>query len=65
MIKECNVLLSNDHVAVIDFDGIKVQLPKLPDKDAKKVFVEYKDEKYILVDKAKVAKPKSKKSVSK
>ena len=48
MIKKCNVVLHNEAVMVIDFDGKKIQMPSVK-CDTKDVFVEFKDNKYSLV----------------
>lgn len=50
MIKECKVLLNNEAVAVVDFDGVHVQIPSVA-KNVKSVFVELKDGSYNVVDK--------------
>lgn len=49
MIKNCNVLINNEAVTVIDYDGVKVQVPSIH-REAKTVKVIVKDGKYIVVD---------------
>lgn len=68
MIKNCNVLINNEAVAVIDYDGIKVQIPPIH-KKAKTVKVMHKNGRYIVVSDNQseiadehAAKPKSKAS---
>lgn len=50
MVKECPVILNNDAVTVVNFDGNEVQLPAI-NSDAKKVFILNKNGKYSVVDK--------------
>lgn len=50
MVKECNVILNNDAVTVVVYDGIRVQLPSIKRK-AQTVFVDKRGNKYVVVDK--------------
>lgn len=49
MVKDCNVLLNNADVTVIDFEGVEVQLPSIH-RDTRKVRILFKDGKYIAVN---------------
>lgn len=49
MVKTCSVILNNDAVTVINYDGIEVQIPSIR-RNVKTVKVLYKDNKYIVVD---------------
>lgn len=49
MIKKCNVLLNNEVVTVVDYDGVKVQFPSIH-KNSKTVNVIYKNGQYIIVE---------------
>lgn len=49
MIKDCNVLINNDVVTVVRFNGIDVQLPSIH-RSAKTVRVCYTNGKYSVVD---------------
>lgn len=49
MIKECNVLINNDVVTVVRFDGVDVQFPSIH-RSAKTVRVCYSNGKYSIVD---------------
>lgn len=48
--KECEVVLQNEKVLVVDFNGIMVQLPCIEDKKPK-VLVKYENGKYTIVTK--------------
>lgn len=50
MTKECTVLLNNSAVTVVKFGEIEVQLPPIQ-RDAKKVFVKFENDRYAVVDK--------------
>lgn len=50
MVKECTVILNNDAVTVVVYDGIRVQLPSIKRK-AQSVFVDKRGSRYIVVDK--------------
>ena len=50
MIKECTVLLNNSAVTVVKFGEVEVQLPSIQ-RDAKKVFVKFENDRYTVVDK--------------
>lgn len=47
MTKECKVLLRNQYVMVVDFDGRKIQMPSdHTDKDT--VFVKHENDRYSI-----------------
>ena len=50
MTKECKVILNNSAVTVVKFGEIEVQLPSIQ-RDAKKVFVKFENDRYAVVDK--------------
>ena len=50
MTKECTVLLNNSAVTVVKFGEVEVQLPSIQ-RDAKKVFVKFENDRYAVVDK--------------
>ena len=50
MVRECNVLLNNDVVTVVDFDGVHIQFPSVK-KNVKTVNVEYRNGNYKITDK--------------
>lgn len=50
MIKECSVVLNNEAVTVVKFDGKDIQLPAIK-REAKKVSVNYENGKYSIVNK--------------
>ena len=58
MIKECPVILNNEAVTVVRYDDITIQFPSIK-HDAKKVFVNYENDKYTIVDKMPDEKPKT------
>ena len=66
MTKECTVLLNNSAVTVVKFGEIEVQLPSIQ-RDAKKVFVKFENDRYAVVDKLDESeiqtKKKSKKTI--
>lgn len=66
MIKECNVILNNEAVTVVNFDGVKIQMPSIKRK-AETIFVNYENGFYSECEKPKVkiAKKNVKKSVEK
>ena len=48
MTKECKVLMRNELVMVVDFDGKEIQMPSdHTDKDT--VFVKYENDKFLIV----------------
>lgn len=48
MIKGCKVLLRNQYVMVVDFDGKEIQMPSdHTDKDT--VFVKYENDRYSII----------------
>lgn len=49
MVKECLVVLNNDLVTVARFDDKDIQFPSVR-KDVKKVFVNYENGRYSIVD---------------
>lgn len=67
MVKECLIVLNNEAVTVVRYGDIDIQFPSI-NKDVKKVFVNYEDGKYSIVDEKKVnsvEKPKKKINTSK
>ena len=68
MVKECLVILNNEAVTVVKYDETNIQFPSIK-KDAKKVFVNYENGKYSIVDgkyKAEnISKPKKKNNIVK
>ena len=47
MVKECKVLLRNQYVMVVDFNGKEIQMPSdHTDKDT--VFVKYENDRYSI-----------------
>ena len=66
MIKECKVLLRNEYVMVIDFEGKKIQMPS-DNSDSNTVFVKYENDRYSITDKLEEKKkiiPKKEKKVT-
>ena len=59
LIKECNVILHNDKVAVVVFEGRKIQVPN-SDLIGKTAYVKFEDGKYTVVSKDELDKPKKK-----
>lgn len=51
MIKKCKVLIRNELVMVVDYDGEKVQLPS-SDVIEDEVYIKYEDNKYYLSSKS-------------
>lgn len=49
MVKNCNVLINNEAVTVIDYDGVQVQIPAIH-KDTRTVKVVLENGHYIVVD---------------
>ncbi len=68
MVKECLVILNNEAVTVVRFDGKDIQFPSIH-KDTKTVFVKYENGKYSIVDEKDamldIAQPKKKKATKK
>lgn len=63
MIKDCKIILNNEAVTVIDFDGIEVQFPHI-DTDSDTVKVLYTNGKYEIAankEPKEIPKPKKKK----
>lgn len=50
MTKECKVILNNSAVTVVKFGEIEVQLPPIQ-RDAKKIFVKFENDRYAVVNK--------------
>ena len=50
MVKKCSVVLNNEAVTVVKYGDIDIQFPSIH-KDDKKVFVNYEDGRYFIVDK--------------
>ena len=64
MTKECKVLLRNQYVMVVDFDGKEIQMPSdHTDKDT--VFVKHENDRYSITCKLEEKKPVKVKPVSK
>lgn len=49
MIKNCRVLINNEAVTVIDYDGVQVQIPSI-NREAQFVNVTFKNGHYTVVD---------------
>lgn len=49
MIKECNVIINNKEVLVVNYDGMMVQLPNSTVIKTNTVFVKFKNGKYFIV----------------
>ena len=68
MTKECKVLLRNQYVMVVDFDGKEIQMPSdHTDKDT--VFVKYENDRYSITcnleeEKKPVSRAKKQKKVT-
>lgn len=60
MIKECNVILHNDKLAVVLFDGKKIQVPN-SNLIGKTAYVKFENEKYTVVSKDELYKSSKKK----
>lgn len=56
MVKECKVLMNNAAVMVVDFDGVRVQMPSAG-KNIKTVAVEFSNGSYKLAEDKKVEAP--------
>lgn len=54
MVKECLVVLNNEAVTVVRYDGKDIQIPAI-NKDVKKVSVNYENGKYFVVNDETVA----------
>lgn len=59
LIKECNVVLHNEKVAVVDFNGKKIQVPNNA-LIGKTAYVKFENGKYMVVSKDELDKPKKK-----
>lgn len=64
MTKECKVLMRNEFVMVIDFDGKEIQMPS-DHKDTNTVFVKFENDRYSITDKLEEKKTVKVKPVSK
>ena len=68
MTKECKVLLRNQYIMVVDFDGKEIQMPSdHTDKDT--VFVKYENDRYSITckleeEKKPVSRVKKRKKVT-
>jgi len=51
MIKNCSVIINNEAVTVVVFDGKEVQLPSIK-REARKVLVKFENGIYEVVDSA-------------
>lgn len=49
MVKECSVVLNNEAVTVVRYDGKDIQFPAI-NKDVKKVSINYDNGKYSIVN---------------
>lgn len=49
MVKNCNVLINNEAVTVIDYDGVQVQIPAIH-RDTRTVKVVLENGRYTVVD---------------
>lgn len=49
MVRDCRVLLNNEAVTVVDFDGTKVQFPAIKNAD-KTIKVKFANGEYSVVD---------------
>lgn len=56
MVKECKVLLRNQYVMVVEFDGKEIQMPS-DHSDFNKVLVKYENGRYSITDKLEEPKP--------
>lgn len=50
MVKECTVTLNNEKVTVVKYGNVDVQFPAIH-KDTEKLFVNYDNGKYTIVEK--------------
>lgn len=50
MIKECDVILHNNRVAVILFDGMKIQIPH-SELVKEKAYINFENDRYTIVSK--------------
>lgn len=50
MTKECKVLMRNEFVMVIDFDGKEIQMPS-DHKNTDTIFVKFENDRYSITDK--------------
>ena len=65
MTKECKVLLRNQYVMVVDFDGKEIQMPS-DHTDKNTVFIKHENDRYTITCKLEEEKkPVKVKSVSK
>lgn len=52
MVKECPVIINNDAVTVVRFDGIDIQFPSVNQENVKTLNVKFENGKYSIVDHA-------------
>lgn len=52
MVKECPVIMNNDAVTVVRFDGNDIQFPSVGQEGAKTLNVKFENGKYSIVDHA-------------
>jgi hypothetical protein len=64
MPKKCKVLLNNEVVAVIDYDGVSIQIPPIEDAD-EYVYVEKNGYTYTVINEQKLATDCEKKQTKK
>jgi len=58
LIKECDVILHNNRVAVILFDGMKIQIPH-SELIKEKAYINFENDKYTIVSKEDFEKAQS------
>lgn len=58
MIKECDVILHNNRVAVILFDGMKIQIPH-SELIEEKAYINFENDRYTIVSKEDFEKTQS------
>lgn len=51
MIRECKIILNNNLVTVVDFDGVEIQFPSINNDNVEKIYVKQMNNKYFVVDK--------------
>lgn len=64
MIKECNVILQNEYVAVVDYNGKKIQIPNT-DLIRQTAYIKLENEIYTVVSKEEYMKFQKDKRISK
>ena len=53
MVKECPITINNEAVTVAMYDDVAVQFPSIHDKYAQSLKVNYKNNRYTIVDEQK------------